>query len=236
VSFPATHLSLIQRVGSVDAETRSRAQESLAAVYWPAIYAHIRLTHRQQPADAEDLTQGFFVDALRRDLFARYDSSRARFRTYLRTCVDSYVANSMEAAARHKRGGGVHFVSIDRADVETRLAMAGESDPDQIFQREWVRNVFTIAVSRLGEKYKDAGRQLHLTLFVRYDLAESAMSRPTYATLAEEHGIPVTQVTNWLAATRRDYRMIVLDTLRDLTASEEEFRDEARELLGIDVE
>jgi DNA-directed RNA polymerase specialized sigma24 family protein len=236
VSFPATHLSLIRRVGSADAETRSCAQESLAAIYWPAIYAHIRLVHRQQPADAEDLTQGFFIDALGRDLFARYDSSRARFRTYLRTCVDSYVANSFQAATRLKRGGGASYVSVDRADVEARLTTAGQSDPDQVFQREWVRSVFTVAVDRLRERYLGAGRDVHLALFERYDLADSTMDRPTYAALAKEHGIPVTQVTNWLAATRRDYRAIVLETLRDLTASEEEFRDEARELLGIDVE
>jgi hypothetical protein len=42
-------------------------------------------------------------------------------------------------------------------------------------------------------------------------------------------------VTNWLAAARRDYRSIVLETLRDLTADDDEFRDEARDLLGIEV-
>src|SRR5689334_20916021 len=81
--FPATHLSLVRRVRSSDAETRARAQDALAAVYWAPIYAHVRLNHHQEPPDAEDLTQGFFVDALRRDLFARYEPQRARFRTYV---------------------------------------------------------------------------------------------------------------------------------------------------------
>jgi hypothetical protein len=50
--------------------------------------------------------------------------------------------------------------------------------------------------------------------------------------LATEFGIPATQVTNWLAATRRDFRAIVLETLRDLAGTDEEFREEARALLG----
>src|SRR5689334_4781003 len=100
MQFPATHLSLIRRSGSSDAVTRSRAQDALAAVYWAPIYAHIRLTHHQASADAEDLTQGFFADALRRDLFTRYDPTRARFRTYVRTCVDSFVVNAIQAAKR----------------------------------------------------------------------------------------------------------------------------------------
>ena len=234
MSFPATHLSLVRRVRSGDPEIRSRAQEGLAAIYWRPIYAHIRLAHRQEPADAEDLTQGFFEHALRRDLFARFDPSRARFRTFVRTCVDSYVANVRQAERRQKRGGGNVFVSIDRADVDHRLT--NDLDVDEVFQREWARSVFATAVDRLRAKYAAAGRDVHMALFEDYDLAASDADRPTYAQLAENHGIPVTQVTNWLAATRRDLRAIVLETLRDLTASDEEFRDEARALLGRDIE
>jgi len=42
-------------------------------------------------------------------------------------------------------------------------------------------------------------------------------------------------VTNHLAAARRDFRRIVLDRLRAMTASEEEFREEVRTVLGIDT-
>jgi len=232
VSFPATHLSLVRRVRSNDADTRARAQDALAAVYWAPIYAHVRLTHRQEPADAEDLTQGFFVDALRRDLFARYDPERARFRTFVRRCVDSYVVNALQAERRLKRGGGASFVPIDVADIETRLTIERDddaSDPDVLFHREWVRSVLVAAIATLHDRYQAAGRGVHLALFERYDMSDEP---PTYAELAAEHGIPATQVTNWLAATRRDFRVIVLETLRDLSGTDDEFREEARALLG----
>ncbi|HWN41405.1 MAG TPA: hypothetical protein VNW71_04255, partial [Thermoanaerobaculia bacterium] len=67
--------------------------------------------------------------------------------------------------------------------------------------------------------------------FERYDLEED---RPTYARLAEELGITAVQVTNDLAAARRDFRRLVLDELRALTGSEAEFRAEARDILGVD--
>ena len=51
--------------------------------------------------------------------------------------------------------------------------------------------------------------------------------------LGRELGLPVTQVTNHLAAMRRELRREVLDALRALTASDEEFRAEARDLLGV---
>jgi RNA polymerase sigma factor (sigma-70 family) len=232
MSFPATHLSLVRRARSGDAATRAGAEEALAAVYWTPIYAHVRLTHRQEPADAEDLTQGFFAEALRRDLFARYDPQRARFRTYVRRCVDSYVANALQAERRLKRGGGAAFVSIETAEIEGRLTSSSAAEADAIFHREWVRSVLADAVRRLRERYRESGRAGHLALFERYDVADSEDARPTYAELAAEHDIPVTQVTNWLAATRRDFRAIVLDTLRDLSGSDDEFRADVRDLLG----
>lgn len=238
MSFPATHLSLVRRVRSPDADIRARAQDALAAVYWVPIYTHVRLAHRQEPADAEDLTQGFFVEVLRRDLFARYDPARARFRTFVRRCVDSYVANAVQAERRQKRGGDRSFISIETADVEERLTTGtghATTEADAAFHREWVRSVLVTALGRLRERYLEGSRPIHLALFERYDMADSGDDRPTYAELAAEHGVPVTQVTNWLAATRRDFRAVVLETIRDLTGSDDEFREEVRLLLDVEV-
>ena len=70
---------------------------------------------------------------------------------------------------------------------------------------------------------------------MRYDVDEAAdAGRPTYATLAGETGLRVTDVTNQLAWARRAFREIVLARLREVCASDEEFRAEARDLLGVD--
>ena len=49
-------------------------------------------------------------------------------------------------------------------------------------------------------------------------------------------GLPVTQVTNHLAWARREFRRLILERLRELSASDAEFRSEARELLGVELE
>jgi RNA polymerase sigma factor (sigma-70 family) len=213
---------------------RARAHDTLAAVYWGPVYAYIRLTHGTVREDAEDLTQGFFAEAMRRDLFARYTAGRARFRTYLRACVDAYVANERKAQRRLKRGGGARAVRLDVADLEGRLRT--ESDVDAVFYNEWVRGVFALAITRLRDRCEESGRRHHLTVFERYDLADvDRQERPTYAEIAADLGVPVTQLTNWLAAVRREFRGIVVDTLREICGSDEEFRAEARALLGLDI-
>jgi hypothetical protein len=73
------------------------------------------------------------------------------------------------------------------------------------------------------------------TLFERYDLqGADDPDRPSYAQLAGDTGLPVTQVTNHLHWARREFRAAVLVTLCEITASEAEFRAEARALLGVD--
>jgi len=234
LKFPATHVSLVQRTRSLDPETRDRAHETLAAVYWGPVYGYVRLTRGVEREDAEDLVQGFFAEALRRDLFARFDPARAKFRTFLRTCVDTYVVNEHRAERRLKRGGGTSAIPLDVAELEGRLST--ETDPDAVFHHEWVRSLLGTALARLREQCERSGRLTHLALFERYDIIGASSERPpTYAELASELGITSTQATNWLAAVRRDFRAIVLETLREICSDEEEFRAEARALLGIDA-
>ena len=61
-----------------------------------------------------------------------------------------------------------------------------------------------------------------------------ALGQTGRAQLASELAIPVTQVTNYLAFARRELRRLLLERLRSLCATDEEFRLEARELLGAD--
>jgi RNA polymerase sigma factor (sigma-70 family) len=236
--FPPTRRSVVLAARDADPEVRRRAWEALAASYWKPVYKLLRARWRLDREDAEDLTQEFFAAALAKGIFERYDPAKARFRTYLRTCLDGFAANQRKAARRLKRGGGQAPLPLDFAGAEAELLRygAGEGlDVDEYFHREWVRSLFDLAVGDLRRWCEAPGREVHFRLFERYDLEGSdAPERPTYAQLAADHGLPVTQVTNFLAAARRELRRRVLERLREQTATDEEFRSEARLVLGVD--
>jgi RNA polymerase sigma-70 factor (ECF subfamily) len=228
--FPTTRHSALAAVRSGDVAERARGLATLSGVYWRPVYSYLRLRLHRTHEEAADLAQEFFAELVQKELLARFDPSRARLRTYLRVCIDGLVANHDKAASRQKRGGaGTLEFDFDGAREEIERLAATSESPETLFEKEWARGVFALALRRLSEECATRGKAQHYALLEQYDLATE---RPTYAELAQRFGIAVTDVTNRLFRVRRELRRITLEVLRELTASEEEFREEARALLG----
>ena len=229
--FPATRVSIISALADTDAETRRAAADLLARAYWGPIAARLRTRWHLEPADAEDLTQEFFADALAKDWLVRYDPSRARFRTFLRTCLDRFAANALQASRRLKRGGSVVMVALDDVDA---VQAADDADADALFRQEWVRSVFSLALDALRADAAASGKSTHVQLFEAYDVLDVPDgARPSYRALGAQFGLTETAVTNHLAWARRAFRKHVLDVLRALAGNDAEYREDAQELLGV---
>jgi RNA polymerase sigma factor (sigma-70 family) len=235
MNFPPTRLSVVERTRSDDEETRRLAFAAIIEAYWKPVYKYLRLKWRLDAETAADLTQEFFTITLEKGMLGRFDPARARFRTYLRMCVDGFASNVRKAEGRLKRGGGVTTVSLDFETAEgevQRHASSIPADVDELFYQEWVRALFQRAVDDLRTWAHSSGRETMFEVFRRYDLVDEAEERPTYGALAAELGLTATAVTNHLAAMRKQFRKRVLDRLRDLTTTEDEFEAEAKRLLG----
>ena len=237
--FPATDLSLVQAVASADEAVRRRAFAILVSVYWRPAYIHFRFRWKAEVPEAEDLTQEFFTRAMEPGFLEGYAPDRARFRTFLRSCLDHFVANARRAERRLKRGGGAALLALDFTGAEAEFVRAGavtEAEPDSRFHHEWVRALLAEAVESLRAECAGTPREIRFRVFTSCDLETVAdRDRPSYHELAQRFDLSVTQVTNHLAWARREFRRHVLLTLRALTGSEADFRDEARDLLGVDL-
>jgi DNA-directed RNA polymerase specialized sigma24 family protein len=202
------------------------------------VYKYVRIKWNKSSEDARDLTQGFFLEAMDKNFFGRYDAQKAKFRTFLRTCLDGFVANENKAASRKKRGGDATILSLDFDGAEEQLKIGTAPGPnvtDEYFEKEWARSVFSIALESFRIQMREGGKETQLRLFERYVLEDDdGAPRTSYKALAVEFGLSTSDVTNYLALARREFRRIVLEKLRELTVTDEEYRREARALLGVD--
>ncbi len=208
VHFPTTWGAITEAAGPPDLN-------AIAEAYWKPAYKYVRIHWNKSNEEAKDLTQGFFASLVERGLVERFDPGRGRFRTYLRTCIDGYVANANAAATRVKRGGGAIHESFDFAAAERELASASPATPEEIFSREWRRSLFSAALAGLRLECDEQGKAVYYLVFQEYDLAGS--DRPSYAGLAARHGIAESAVLNYLRWCRQRLRALVVSRVERST-------------------
>jgi RNA polymerase sigma-70 factor (ECF subfamily) len=233
-AFPATRHTALSELASGEPARRRAAADALVRAYWKPCYAYARLAHRLGNDDAKELVQGFFARALEQGLFERFDPSRGRLRTFLRACLDHHVLHEREKAAREKRGGGARPVALDPElhDVAA-AAPTPEEELEARFRAECVRHLLGLAVEAVRARAEELGKPAAFAAFRRYDLHDGPPeARPSYAAIAAELGLPVTQVTNHLHWARKELRARLTGELRALVRDEAELAEEFRALFG----
>lgn len=187
LQFPDTRWSIIQRVQSAPTEVRAEALNDLCRIYWPAVYSFARF-RRNAPAEAEDLTQGFFARLLDRDSFGELKPERGKLRTWLIRSFENYCINQHHQAQAQRRGGGwiqVEITSDAGEEIWSRFALRDASeDPSQNLDRIWALTVLARALNDVGRAYEERGRgELFRAL---KPFAELAGDEPPYPEIAAE--------------------------------------------------
>jgi RNA polymerase sigma-70 factor (ECF subfamily) len=102
--FPITHWSVVLSASDPGSARAAEALEKLCRIYWYPLYAYVR-RRGKTPPDAQDLTQEFFARLLARHWLGRADQARGRFRTFLLTALERFLANEWDKGRALKRGG-----------------------------------------------------------------------------------------------------------------------------------
>jgi RNA polymerase sigma factor (sigma-70 family) len=157
--FTTTHWSVVLAAGQSASPASASALEHLCRAYWHPLYAFVRrLGH--PPADAQDLTQGFFAHLLEHHLVAKADREAGRFRSFLLGSLKHFLAHEHERATALKRGGGQPVLSLDGFDPEERYALepADTATPETLYDQRWARQQIESALGRLRADYTASGR------------------------------------------------------------------------------
>ena len=232
-AFPVTRHSVLLAMRSADPVQRLRAADTIAAAYWKPIYKYVRLKWGLQREEAQDFTQEFLLRLIEKEFLESFDPAKARLRTFMRTCADRLFLNQVRNAQRQKRNLGI-TIPLDFEEAQQEFARhAKQASPEEYFEKECVRHLLALAIERLREKCETSGKTVHFNIFHDYDLDREVESTPSYSKLATKYQLASTEVTNYLAWARREFRACVLDQLREMTAPDQEFRREAKAILGI---
>ncbi len=234
-ALATTHWSVVLAAGDTRSPQATAALELLCRTYWYPLYAYLR-RRGYGPEDAQDLTQGYLLQLLERQSFARLDRSKGRFRSFLLAGLNYFLADQRDRASALKRGGGRPILSLDAqaADQRYRLEAVDDRSPDKLFERSWALALLGSVLARLEQEFREAGKA---ELFERLRVFLVAdKGQETYADVAEGAGMTGEAVRKAVHRMRQRYyelfREAIAQTVADPAEVEEEMHYLCRVIAG----
>jgi RNA polymerase sigma-70 factor (ECF subfamily) len=228
--FDETHWSLISKAKN-KGPGGDAALDTLCRCYQVPLYSYVR--HRGfSPADAEDITQGFFLDLVRREALRHVDREKGRFRSFLLGSLKNFLANEWDRRQTIKRGGLCTFVSLDEARAEVVYEEMVDSglEPDRVFDRAWALALLDRVLIRLRDEYSAEGRP---AVFQALEPVLSADGREVpFARLAQKLSLTETAVRMAAMRLRRRFRKLMHGEILKTVANPKEAEVELRYLLS----
>lgn len=231
MNFPTTHWSLLAVATSSGDEAARRALEELCRRYWSPVNQFIQFRgHRG--AEADDLTQEFFLHLCRHSTFSRADRERGRFRSFLLGALVKFLANESDRARAQKRGGGVVPLNLD--EIEVLEAPSVPAEVLRNFDREWATAVLAAALTRITEEFSASGREQVFTGLKAF--LPGAGAPPSYEEAARQLGLTVAAFKTEVHRMRLRLRALVREEVANTVTTPHEIESELAHLQAVLME
>jgi RNA polymerase sigma factor (sigma-70 family) len=230
-AFATTHWSVVLTAQG-ESPAAHEALEKLCRMYWRPIYSFAR---RQGvgPAEAEDITQGFFAQLLERRSFDAVRKEKGRLRSFLLASLKYFLADEQRRAMAIKRGKGQRLIPLEELRADERIDME-PADPvtaEMIYERRWALTVLERVFSRLKDEYRAAD---NATLFDSLkQLLPDEPGGPSQAEIAAHLGMTENAVRQAFYRFRQRYQSLLREEIAHTVATPGDIEDELRHLIAV---
>ena len=137
--------------------TSAEALNRLCRRYWPPVYSFIRRKWTQHsPHKAEDITQGFFAEFVRKLPGLELSPEKGKFRTYLLACLTRFLCKDWERSDTDE-------LVIPPEELEQAASARSWTTPDawtaeHSFDVAWANTLAERALTDLEQEYGSAGK------------------------------------------------------------------------------
>jgi len=231
-AFHTTHWTLVLQAALPGSAQSQAAFATLYVDYWYPLYAYVR-RRGLAPFEAEDITQSFFIRLLEKQSLAGLQREGGRFRSFLISCLENYLANEWDRNHAQKRGGGQPPLSLNAKEGETRFAVEDveQETPESLFEKRWVLTLLEHVLERLrcesaGEGKADFFDEVRLHL-------QGDRQGPPHADVAARRGMSEGAVKVAVHRLRQRYGQLLREEIARTVSSPAEVDAELRHLIAV---
>lgn len=217
--------------GSASSPDYQRALSTLCQTYWYPLYTYLRRQGHDRH-QAEDYTQGFFVQMLEKGYLSRVEPKPGKFRSFLLTALRHFLADQRDRARAVKRGGGKESLPLDFQTAEGRYTLEPASDlsPEKAFERSWALTLLEKTMARLEAELAGMNKA-ELFDSLKVYLCGHTASVP-YRDVAAELNMTEGAVKVTVYRLRRRYREMLRDEIAQTVSTPEQIEQEIRDLFA----
>jgi RNA polymerase sigma-70 factor (ECF subfamily) len=234
--FPSTSWNLIRGAGKAHREHLER----LIYLYWKPAYLYLRACGHKSVEDAKDLTQDFFARLVERKDWERLSPDRGSFRGFLKRALKNFMIDAARRERARRPAGGLFLFRFEEVrDAHPTV------DPENAFDREWIQTVLQESIRDLEARLQKEGSANLFEVFRLYCLPEDGSGGSsetskfilggaagrTYSEVAAKLGLRESDVRKRLARCRALLRDIVLERIREYSATEDEAMTEFEKIV-----
>lgn len=209
-----------------------RALSELCQAYWYPLYVYVRRRVRDVH-EAQDLTQAFFAHLLEKQMIAKADRDRGRFRAFLLTSFKHFLANEWDKAKAAKRGGKAARLTLDFDSGESRFQYEPVDNitPEKLYERRWVLTLLDQVLDRLRVELAQAGKAQYFEQ-LKEALTGNATAKD-YERAAEALSISASAAKQAGYRLRNRYRQLIREEVLRTVVDESELDNEIEKILGV---
>jgi RNA polymerase sigma-70 factor (ECF subfamily) len=229
--FATTRWSMVQAAGAKPSPETERALADLCQRYWFPLYVYVR-RRIGNVEEARDLTQEFFARLLERKIIARADPQRGRFRSFLLTSLQHFLANEWQKQRTQKRGGAQRRLPLDFDSKDSQVSVEPAHDwtAERLFERQWALTLLDGVLADLRQEYEAAGRTRWFEQLKPF-LAGDTKTAP-YADAAAALQVSEGAVRVAAHRLRKRYRELLRREVAQTVADDADVEDEIRALFA----
>jgi RNA polymerase sigma-70 factor (ECF subfamily) len=222
--FTPTRWSIVYGAKQWPAPEAYEALSQLCEIYRPPVYAFLQ--RRYTTHDADDLTQGFFAQMLRKDFLKNVDGGKGRFRSFILKCLKHYLIN------QHAKDSAKPTLIFPGHDAESDGTMLDTDAliPNEGFDQKWALALVQRVFQTLADEFARKDRLAFFTR-LRTHLTGDLEAVP-YAALAAEFQIPEGTLRKAVHDLRHRFGELLREEVAETVATRAEIDEELRHIMG----
>jgi RNA polymerase sigma-70 factor (ECF subfamily) len=235
-AFLTTEWTVIDHIRSGDQSSSAVLMNDLLKKYWKPVYCYLRRKGFDNER-AKDLTQGFFHEiVLKRSLIEHADKSRGRFRTFLLTALQQYIAEAHRKQHFRKAKPKGFLLSLDELKATQLPEAPAEFSPEDSFHYAWAAQLLDQLLEEVEAKCRVDDKTIHWKVFhdkVLRPIMEGT-DAPSMEEICRKYDIESPgKASNMIVTVNRRFRASLIRHIRRSVVRDCEVDEEFQELVEI---